>query len=182
MSVVYRWRHVLLVNGIGLHPHSLSQGNQRAPALFRVSRFKGPDQARVGLLRKLGVDRQPDAVRGFAGTPRQANGELHTLVAVGTGCHVLAVLLGRKDVLEQCLELVFRPGATRLDVGQHPLQVPDAVRQRAHFPEAALDGFEMIADHLERISETALQSALQLLVHRLADLLQLLRVAVANLL
>ncbi len=60
-----------------------------------------------------------------------------------------------------------------LDVGQDLLQVADAGRQRLHLAEPLVDLLQPVADQLEGLAEPALQRALELLVDRVAHLLEL---------
>ena len=91
--------------------------------------------------------------------------------------HVALELAGRQDLLEQRAQLDLGPGAARLDVGEHALEVADAGGQGLHLAQPLLHRLELVADQLEGLAETLLERGLQLLVHRGAHLLELLLVA-----
>ena len=61
----------------------------------------------------------------------------------------------------------------RLDVGEHSLQVTDAGRELLHLAEILVHLLEPIAHELQRLPEAFLQRALELLVDRLAHLIEL---------
>jgi hypothetical protein len=94
----------------------------------------------------------------------------------GTRRHVGCKLVGRQQLFEQGRQLDFAPGAARLDIGQHALEVADTGRQRLHFTETAMDLLQAIADQLERFAQTLLQRRMQLLVDRPPHLFQLVGV------
>ena len=141
----------------------------------RVSTVLRLGQTLIVLDRELRVDRQPH--RAAIGTglvlAGQADGELDPFVAVRACGDVLLILLGGEHLVEQGLELDFAPGAARLDVGQHLLQVADAGGQRVHFAEALVHLFQPFAHELERVAEALLKCRVQLLVNRLAHLFEL---------
>ena len=138
---------------------------RRVAALLRL------DQALVVLDRELGVDRQPDH-RAVA-LARQANGEIDALAAVRARRDIRRELVGRQHLLEQRGQLHLAPGAARLDVGQHALEVADAGRQRLHLAQAAMHLLEPLADQLERFAEALFERGVQLFVDGAAHLLEL---------
>ena len=81
--------------------------------------------------------------------------------------------LPRQHLLQQRSELDLAPGASRLDVGEHSLQVSDTGRELLHLAETLVHLLEPIAHQLERLPEAFLQRALELLVDRLAHLIEL---------
>ena len=108
---------------------------------------------------------------------RQADGVLDHLGAPASTWTFFSYCPGARISLEQRAQLDLGPGAARLDVGEHALEVADAGGQALHLPEALLHGLELVADQLERLAEALLECGLELLVHRLAHLLELLLVA-----
>ena len=91
--------------------------------------------------------------------------------------HVALELRRREDLLEQRAQLDLGPGAARLDVGEHALEVADAGREALHLPQPLLHRLELVADELERLAEALLERGLELLVDGDAHLLELLLVA-----
>ena len=77
--------------------------------------------------------------------PGQPDGELDPLAAARPRRRVRRVLLGREDLLEQRAELHLAPGAARLHVGQHLLEVADARGQRLHLAEPLVHRLEPLA-------------------------------------
>ena len=91
--------------------------------------------------------------------------------------HVALELRRREDLLEERAQLDLGPGAARLDVGEHALEVADAGREALHLPQPLLHRLELVADELERLAEALLERGLELLVDGDAHLLELLLVA-----
>jgi hypothetical protein len=104
---------------------------------------------------------------------RKLDGEVDPLVAVRLGLDLASVLLGRQHLLEQRLQLHLAEHAARLDVGQHPLQVAHALRQRLHFAQALVHLLQPFGHLPEALAEPGFQRGLQLLVDRLAHLVEL---------
>lgn len=109
--------------------------------------FPERHQALVVLDRKFGVDRQPD--QGTIALPWQADGEIDPFTATRSRRHVGGELVAGQELLQQCRQLHFAPGAARLDIAQHSLEVTDAGGQRLHLAKAAMDLLQPFADQLE---------------------------------
>jgi hypothetical protein len=92
---------------------------------------------------------------------------------VRLGLDLASVLLGRQHLLEQRLQLHLAEHAARLDVGQHPLQVAHALRQRLHLAQALVHLLQPLGHLPEALAQPGLQRGLQLLVDRLAHLVEL---------
>ena len=141
----------------------------------------GVDQPLVVLHRELGVDGQPHDV---ARPARSRPGSVWR-TRPARRCPACATLasywLGRQHLLEQRAQLHLAPGAARLHVGQHLLEVADAGRQRLHLAQALVHLLEPLAHLLERLAEALLERALEPLVHGLAHLLELGRVVLLQL-
>ncbi|ABA49248.1 hypothetical protein BURPS1710b_2925 [Burkholderia pseudomallei 1710b] len=146
----------------------------------RVRAFLRVDQAFVVFTREFRVDRQPHrfraARRAFVVPPRQPDRELDALAALRHRRDVLRVLIRRQHLLEQRLELHLTPGAARLHVRQHLLQVADARRERLHLAEPAVHLLEPVRHELERFAEALLERRVQLLVDGAAHLFELRRI------
>lgn len=128
-------------------------------------------QPQIVLLREFGVDRQPN---GAVARPRRnLHGVFHHFAVVARR-DVAGVLVGRQCLLKQAAELHLRPCAARLDVGQHPLQVADAACELLHLAERLVDVLQLLADCFEALIQPGGQRRLQLFVHRLPHLLELL--------
>ena len=147
------------------------------PVASTSAHVGGVLDAHVVLLRQLGVDGQPDAAAGLVLGTRQLDGVLHHLARARLDVHVALELAGREDLLEQRAQLDLGPGAARLDVGEHALEVADAGGQGLHLPQPLLHRLELVADELERLAEALLERGLELLVDGGAHLLELLLVA-----
>ena len=76
-------------------------------------------------------------------------------------------------LVQQLAELHLSPGAARLHVREHLLEVADAVREGLHLAESLVDGLQALAHLLEGLAEALLQRALELLVDRGAHLVEL---------
>ena len=87
-------------------------------------------QAAVVLLRKLGIDGQPDLVLIVpAGKP---DGELDECRRPGNRLNVFLVLGWREDVFQEGLQLDLAPGAPGLHDGQDPYEVTDVLGELLH--------------------------------------------------
>ena len=141
---------------------------QRFGAFLRVQ------QTLVVLERELGVDRQPHGRRIATSSlaPRQADREFDTLIRPRTGGHVMRVLLGSQHLFEQRLELDFAPGAARLDVAKHALEVAHPGGKILHLAQSFVHLLEAFADQLERFAQALFERRVQLFVDRLAHFLQ----------
>ena len=165
-------RNVGIAYQLRLHAQEIGQRLARHVGRRCVGAFQRVLELLPLFERKLGVHRQPARPAVVTAT-RQPNGELHTLVAVGNGFDVGAVLLRGEDFGEQRRELDLAPHAARLDVGKDALQVADADRQRLHLAQATMHLLQPVRDDLERFAQTLLERGLQLFVDRRAHLLQL---------
>ena len=66
---------------------------------------------------------------------------------------MFAVLLGGEHLLEQGLELRLAKDATRFDIGEDTLQIPDALCQALHVTQSLVDLLEPFCDLLETLAE-----------------------------
>ena len=130
-------------------------------------------QVGVGIAGELGIDGQPDAVAVHTG---HTDGVLHPLGAAGDGGYVGVVLFRCKDLFQNRTQLDLAQNAAGLDAGKHLLQ-PAHIRSKAlHLAQALVHLFQLVVDRLKAFSHPLLQCILQLLIHGVADLVQLLGV------
>ena len=169
--------HVLAVDILGRQADRTRERFGGQPSGLDVAEIGGVLDADVILLREFGVDGQPHAGAGLVLGARQADGELDHLGVAGLDVDVLLELPGRQDLVEQGAQLHLGPGAPSLHVGEHTLEIADARGEALHLAEALLHGLELVAHQLERLAETFLEGDVQLLVDRLAHLLEFLLVA-----
>ncbi len=123
------------------------------------------------LLGEFRIDRHPDrnAAVFLAG---QLDCEFDTLAGAGDGFHILCILIRRKHLFQQHPQLHFTPGAARLHIGQHTLQVADPDRQLLHLAQALMDLVKAVRYQLERLSQALLQCRMQFFIDRLAHFFQ----------
>ena len=138
-----------------------------------VSRIKQP---LIIVPWKLRIDGQPHGL-ALEPTAWKLDGKVHPLVTPGASFHLFTVLLGGQDLLEQRLQLGLAKDASGLDVGEHALQVPHPLRQGLHVPQALVDLLEALGDLFKALAQTLLQGRLQLFVHGVAHLIELLGIA-----
>ena len=74
----------------------------------------------------------------------------------------------------------FAPGAARLDVGEHALEIAHAAGQLLHFAQALLHGLQALAHQFERLAQAFLERALQLFINGVPHLVEFLRVALLH--
>ena len=137
---------------------------RRVPA-----RRAGARSPRAGTWRRSAAT--PACRRRCGPGKRIANSTRWLLLGMVSTC--LRVLLVREHLFEQRLELHFAEHAARLDVGQHALQVADALRQRLHLAQPLVHLLQPVGHLLEAFAQPRLQRGLQLLVDRAAHLLEL---------
>ncbi len=89
-------------------------------------------------------------------------------------------MLGGQHLGEDAAERDLAPGAARLDIGQHPLQVADAGRQRLHLAHTLEHLLELVADQLEAGAEPVLEGLVQLFIDCGAHRLELFGVVAAH--
>jgi len=70
-------------------------------------------------------------------------------------------------------QLHFAPGAARLHVGQHALQVTHAGRQRLHFAQPLVHGFQPVGHQFEGLAQALLKRGMELFVHGPAHFIKL---------
>ena len=177
-----RGAQVLRADGLGLKSNGPREGIGRLLYVGDVSTLGGILKAHVVLLRELRVDGEPNAGLRLVLGPGEADGELDKLARVLLRLHVATELRGREDLLEQRAELDFGPRSARLHVRQDALEVADAGCEVLHLAEPTLDRFEPLAHELEGLAQSLFERVVQLLVDGLAHLLELLLVAVLELL
>ena len=122
---------------------------------------------------RSGTWRRSAAAPAAAVAAGQLDREFHPRARARARGDVLLVLLGRHHLLEQRGELRLAEHAARLHVGQHPLQVADAGGERLHLAQPLVHQLEPLGDLAERLGQALLERGVQLLVHRLAHLLEL---------
>ena len=94
-----------------------------------VARLLCVEQMLVRVAREFGVDRQQ---HGIALVHRQLDGKLNALRGVGLGGDVFQILVGRKDVRQDCTQLHLAQNAARFYIAQHTLEVAYAGGDRLH--------------------------------------------------
>ena len=146
---VGRCRHtqVLFADVLGL---ALNHGVERLTRCgdgLSVTRLLGVEQMLVRVARKLGVNRQQ---HGVALVHRQLDGKLNALRGAGLGGDVFQILVGCKDVRQDCTQLHLAQNATRLHVAQHALKVAHAGGDGLHVAQALVHGLELVAHLLKR--------------------------------
>ena len=134
-------------------------------------------KAEVVLLWELRVDREPHAPFGIVFRTGQTNGIFDSFRRLELDPDILLVLVRRQNLLQDRAHMNFSPGATHLDVGQHPLEITNARREVLHLSETLVHLLQALAHLLERFSKPFLESRSQLFVHRLAHLVELLLIA-----
>ena len=149
------------------HPLVQLLGGQFHRGLVR--RVVGRQQCGVGVLGELRVNGQPHRAVAVA---RQLDRELHPLGAARHGGHVLGVLPGGQQLLQNGPQLHFAQNAPGLDVAQHLFQIAHARGQRAHLAQPFVHQLQLLAHKAETLLQPVLQRFLQLFVHRLAHLAQ----------
>ncbi len=77
----------------------------------------------VRVAREFGIDRQQ---HGIALVYRQLDGKLNALRGTGLGGDVFQILVGRKDVRQNCTQLYLAQNAARFYIAQHTLKVAHA--------------------------------------------------------
>ena len=130
-------------------------------------------QVGIGIAGEFGVDGQPDAAAVHAG---HTDGVLHPLGAAGDGGYVGVILFRRKDFFQNCTQLDLAQNAAGLDAGKHLLQPAHIGGKALHLTQAFVHLFQLVVDRLKAFSHPLLQRVLQLLIHGVADLVQLLGV------
>ncbi len=73
-------------------------------------------------------------------------------------------------------ELNLAPGAARLDVREHPLEIAHAGREALHLAETPVHGLEPLAHLRERFAQPLLQGRRETFVDRLPHLVELGRI------
>ena len=169
---VGRCRHtqVLFADILGL---ALDNGVERLARCgdgLSVTRLLRVEQVLVRVARKLGVNRQQ---HGVALVHRQLDGKLNALRGAGLGGDVFQILVGCKDVRQNCTQLHLAQNATRLHVAQHALKVAHAGGDGLHVAQALVHGLELVAHLLKRCRQAIVERAGELLVHRRAHLIEL---------
>ncbi len=141
----------------------------------RVAGVVGVHQPGVILRGELRVDRKPHGSVRLV-LSRNFHRELDLVVRTLFCFHVPLVLGGRENLLENSGQLILAQNALRLHVRQHLFQVADSGRERLHLAQALLHELEPLAHQFERLAEPRLQRLVELLVDRLAHLFELLAV------
>ncbi len=165
---------VLAADFFRLDAHRLGEHPPRVLRGLRIGALERLLQALPLVQREFRVDRQPARLR-LAATGK-ADGELDALVASGNRLDVGRVLLRRERFGKKRCELHLAPGATRLHVAEHALEIAHAHRQRLHLAQAAMHLLEALRHQFERFPESLLERGLQLFVDGRAHLLELGRV------
>ncbi len=127
--------------------------------------------------REFGIDRQQ---HGIALAYRQLDGKLNALRGARLGGDVFQILVGYKDVRQNCTQLHLAQNATRLHVAQHALKVAHAGGDGLHVAQALVHGLELVAHLLKRCRQAIVERAGELLVHRRTHLIELHVVVLAD--
>ena len=130
-------------------------------------------QVGIGIAGEFGVDGQPDTVAVHTG---HTDGVLHPLGAAGDGGYVGVVLLRRKDLFQNRTQLDLAQNAAGLNAGEYLLQPAHIGGKALHLAQALVHLFQLVVDRLKAFGHPLLQRVLQLLVHGVANLVQLLGV------
>ena len=144
---------------------------------LRIARLLRVEQVLVRVAREFGVDRQQ---HGIALVHRQLDGKLNALRGAGLGGDVFQILVGRKDVRQNCTQLHLAQNATRLHVAQHALKVAHAGGDGLHVAQALVHGLELVAHLLKRCRQSVVERAGELLVHRRTHPIELHVVVLAD--
>ena len=88
-------------------------------------------------------------------------------MAAGDGRHIFPVLLRSENILQNGAELNLPQNTAGFHVAKHLFQVPDPLRQRLHFPKAAVNLFQPLIDQPEGLGHAVIQGLLQLFVDSL---------------
>ena len=144
-----RWVQVLGADVFGGVLNRADEGALRLLHRRRIAVLTRLDEAQVILLGELGIDGQPHALLGLVARARKSDRKLDDVTRVRPWLDVPIELLGRENLLEQRTELNLAPCASRLDVGEHFLEVAHPTSKAAHLPETLLHRLEPIADELE---------------------------------
>jgi hypothetical protein len=163
---------VLVVDVAGARRGRGPRARAPRPRPPRRPRARRLDQPLVVLLRELRVDRQPDASGGVlaraAGsrTPRARR----SLFRVAT---LVSYCSGASSLLQQAPSCTSPQVPRVFTFVRTRFRSPTPAGERLHLAQAALHLLEPLADGPERLAQPRLERPLQLLVHRLAHLLQL---------
>ena len=142
-----------------------------------VTRLLGVEQMLVRIAREFGVDRQQ---HGITLVHRQLDSKLNALRGAGLGGNVFQILVGRKDVRQDCAQLHLAQNATRLHIAQHALKVAHAGGDRLHIAQALVHGLELVAHLLKRCRQAIVERTGEFLVHRRSHLIELHVVVLAD--
>ena len=127
----------------------------------------------IGVAGELGVDGQPHRAAVRAGHP---DGVLHPLGAARNGGHIGVVLFRGKDLFQNGSQLDLTQNTAGLHTGKHLFQPAHISGKVLHFAKTLVHLFQLVVHRLEAFGHPLLQRILQLFVHRMADLVQLLGV------
>ena len=137
---------------------------------LRIAGGLGILQVRIGVAGEFGVDGQPDraAVR-----TRHLDGIFHPLGAARDGGHIGLVLLRGQDLFQNGPQLDLTQNAAGLNAREHLLQPAHIGGKVLHLAQPLVHLFQLVVHSLEALGHPFLQGILQLLVHGVADLIQL---------
>ena len=163
------------VFGLALHHgvERLARGGHR----LGITRLLRVEQMLVRVAREFGVNRQQ---HGIALVYRQLDGKLNALRGARLGGDVFQILVGRKDVRQDCTQLHLAQNATRLDVAQHALKVAHAGGNGLHIAQTLVHSLELVAHLLKRCRQAIVERTGEFLVHRRAHLIELHVVVLAD--
>ena len=169
---VGRCRHtqVLFADVLCLAFHHHIERLARCGNGLRIARLLGVEQMLVRVAREFGVDRQQ---HGIALVHRQLDGKLNALRGTGLGGDVFQILVGCKDVRQNCTQLRLAQNTARLHIAQHALKIAHAGGDGLHVAQPLVYGLELVAHLLKRCRQSVVERARELLVHRRAHLIEL---------
>ena len=75
-------------------------------------------------------------------------------------------------MFQQHFQLHFTPGAARLDIGQHTLEITHADGQLLHLTQTLMDFFQTVRNQLEGFAQALFQRRMQLFIDGLAHLFE----------
>ena len=137
---------------------------------LRIAGGLGILQVCVGIAGEFGVDGQPDraAVRA-----RHLDGVFYPLGAARNGGHIGLVLLRGQDLFQNGPQLDLSQNAAGLNAREHLLQPAHIGGKVLHLAQPLVHLFQLVVHSLEALGHPLLQGILQLLIHGVADLIQL---------
>ena len=137
----------------------------------------GVPEGSVAIPREFGIDGKPNKA---AILRRKFDSVFHHIAAAGNRCHIFAVLLRGKDVLQDGAKLHFPQNSTGFHIAEDLFEVADALGQRLHFTQTAVNLFQPVIHQAEGFGHAVIEGFLQLFIDGLAHFVQLGIIILAN--